>query len=91
MVNYKHIFETKIFFVIKMVDVLGEYRVPLDWFDIAVADNEMSRNDDNTHLPGTILRYRSLLSLYKDEYERLLKACGIIVEEGKSFYKYSLQ
>lgn len=91
MVNYKHIFETKIFFVIKMVDVLGEYRVPLDWFDVAIAEDELSCNEDNTHRPGSILRYQSLLSLYKDDYERLLKACGIIVEEGKTFYKFSLR
>ena len=74
-----------------MVDVLGIYKVPIDWFDVAVAADEEACNENNTHKPGTIFKYQSLLDLYKDEYERLLKACGIIVEEGKSFYKFSLE
>ena len=78
-----------------MVDILGIYKVPNDWFEIAVAiDNNEDSQDyngiKNAHRPGTQFMKQSLIEIYIDDFNRLMKACGILFTDKGNYYEFKL-
>ena len=80
--NYKGNFIKKISFLLKMVSIYGEYRVPEDWFDVAVvAANSEPVKPGKIHEARTSFHMKSLLVMYKRDFEKILKAHGHIEYE----------
>lgn len=82
--DYLGNFKQKIAYILKMVSVYGIFKVPLDWFEISVVANEGERGPkDIIHGYGTTYKIDDLTRMYKDEFDRILKACAVICKKDK--------
>ena len=75
--DYYTTFIKKITFITQMVDIYSQYAVPSDFFNISRADTEKYTNKNGIHQYGTQFKIFSLINEYKDEFDRILNACGI--------------
>ena len=71
--DYKSAFEQKLHYVMQMVGQFGQFKVPTDFWEIWAREGDQGRT----------FRPKNLKEMFVDDYERMLKACAVTVQENK--------
>ena len=79
MENFKNTFLNKITFIMQMINAFGIYIVPDTYFNVAVTEDEHV-NQYGMHDANIKFSEKSLLIIYKHDFERIIKACNVTFE-----------
>lgn len=90
--NYKDTFLKKLKFVLGMVYIYSVYRIPKDWWNVAIVKE---KGDSNTkysiHGYGTTFKIERLDKMFRKEYEYFLEKANMEVKEGSKGIYYKLK
>ena len=91
--NYKSNFTNKLIYVKMMTNMQGKTRFPADWFNVAVTSKDIPEGKQ-VHSFGTSFNIKSLLEMYKAEFNEFLEKNKISYsqdEKGITFTRMGSQ
>lgn len=79
--NYKNIFYKKINYVFTMVNTFGMFKLPINWFDVAVEGVGVNRD--------RVFHIQSLLQMFQGDLTKLLTENKISLKKVQKEYIFS--